>query len=163
MQSAGYTLVELLVVISILSILAAVGFVNFNRFSSNQVTTKAAGQIQTFLRLAQSNATTSTICNTQGSTSWSIKFVNATTIELRCNPSDYRHKTYVLENAQMEIICGAAPLTFPATFTYSTGIGKLSTTPVCSSLFVFTISNSLNSSAAQKQFKVSNGGAIDVE
>ena len=67
MKSArGFTLIELLVVIAITSILAVMGFVNFKDFSSNQISVKAAGEIQTILRLAQSNATSSTLCDSKG-------------------------------------------------------------------------------------------------
>lgn len=162
----GYTLVELLVVISILAIMGGVGFISLNSFSSNQVTSKAVGQIQSMLRLAQSNATTSTICsNNEGSKSWSARFTNNKTIELYCSSAagDKPPKTYTLENASMKIECAGNVLSFPITVTYSTGSGALTTNPVCSSLFVFTLSNTLNANATVKTFKVSKGGAIDVQ
>ncbi len=164
----GYTLIELLVVISILSVMAVVGFINFNFFASTQIISKAAGQIQTLLRLAQSNATSSTLCNNQGATSWSLRFVNTSTIELRCNgASDTLQKTYNLENARVQIQCSGieyAVLRLPAAFTYSSGAGTLTTAcPSSSQTIIFTITNSLNPNTAPKTFKLSRGGAIDVQ
>src|SRR3989344_549373 len=103
---SGYTLIELLVVISIISILAVLGFVNFKDFATNQVTVKAQGEVQTLLRLAQSNATSSTLCNGNVVTSWHLRFTSGTVIELRCNPGnpgEFLQRSYTLENARVEI------------------------------------------------------------
>ena len=173
MRSVGFTLIELLIVISIISILAVGGFINFKGFSSDQVTIKALGQVQTMLRLAQSNASSSTICNTQGSTSWSLNFLNdAKTIELRCDPTNYLQKTIILENASVAITgsaCGGTPASLPFTISYSTGKAILtfsyagaSAPCLASSLWTFTISNTVNTTTP-KSFNINRGGAIDVQ
>jgi len=160
----GYTLIELLVVIAIVTLLATLGFVNFKDFAAQQVTIKAAGQIQTLLRLAQSNATSSTLCNGQGATSWFLSFTSSS-IDLRCNPGNFLKNTYTLENASLQLQCsGASNLSFPATFTYVTGVGTLTTAcPQTSTSIIFTISNTLNPSASPKTFSISKGGAINVQ
>ena len=165
MRSAGFTLIELLIVIAIIALLSLVGFVNFKDFAANQVIVKAAGEVQTLLRLAQSNATTSTLCNNQGATSWSLKFSNAQTIELRCNPSDYLYKTYTIANAQLSIKCDTTNLLLPATFTYSVGVGTLAISPDCLQSINFTISKPSGSSsnAVPQSFTISKGGAINVQ
>ena len=161
---SGYTLIELLVVISIISILAVVGFVNFKNFATNQVTVKAQGEVQTLLRLAQSNATSSTLCNNQPATSWSVKFTDPTTIQLRCYPADYLQRPFSLVNAQVAISGSGCSLSLPVTLNYSVGVGKLTVSPSNACSFVtFTISNTSNPSAASKTFTISKGGAIDVQ
>ena len=160
--SLGFTLIELLVVIAIISIMSVLAYVNFKDFSADQALNKAVGQIQTYLRLAQSNATSSTLCNTQSATSWSLKFTSTSTIELHCsNPADILSKSYTLEGVQMQIKCGADVLALPTTFTYSTGVGTLTT--ACSGTVTFTITNTSNPGAAGKSFNISKGGAIDVQ
>lgn len=161
MRSGGFTLIELLVVISIMAIMVVVGFVNFKDFAQDQVLNKAAGQVQTYMRLAQSNATSSTLCNAQGATSWSLKFVTANSIELRCDPADYEYRKYALDGAQMQIKCGSANLIFPTTFTYSTGAGTFKTD--CLGTVTFTLTNASNPGASSKSFNISQGGAIDVQ
>ncbi len=100
MRSAGYTLIELLVVISIIGILSVVGFVNIKDFSSAQALKKAAGDVQSFLRLAQSNATSSAFCNKVGvvdvyGVSWKVTF-SPSDVVITCgsNPS---YKTLKLQ------------------------------------------------------------------
>ena len=61
-NGAGYTLVELLVVISILAVLGVFVIVNFKNFAQDQVINKSIGQMQSVLRLAQSNATSGAFC-----------------------------------------------------------------------------------------------------
>lgn len=159
-SSAGYTLIELLVVITIMAILALIGFFNLNNFSKSQITVKAVGQVQSLLRLAQSNATSSTNCNNQGATSWSV-VADATNLKLRCNPGDYLHRTYTLENSRIE---GIQYLSFPATFTYAIGSGALSIGGCSGSCataasITFTIKNLINNEL--KSFNLSKGGAVN--
>lgn len=171
-KAAGYTLIELLVVISIISLLSVVGFVNFKGFSSDQITIKAVGQIQSLLRLTQSNATSSTLCNGVGATSWSLKFIDASTMELRCNPNDFKHKSYTLESAQVDKIIGSGcgtTSTIPLTLTYSVGLGALAfssstASPAClsSASWTFTIKNVLDTTKT-KTFTLTKGGAINVQ
>lgn len=178
MRLAGYTLIELLVVISIISILAVVGFVNFKGFSSDQVTIKAVGEIQTYLRLAQSNATSSTLCGRSGGAAWSLIFrSNQQTLDLACGPTNFVQKTYTMENAKIDSITGSAgsdcggpaAAILPFTITYSTGVGAVSfsssqanQTCLASGDWTFTIRNTLDT-AKTKIFKLSKGGAIDVQ
>lgn len=174
---SGYTLVELLVVIAIISILGVIGYINFRNFSSDQVTIKATGVIQTLLRLAQSNATSSTLCNGQGGAFWSLNFKDdKKSVELGCGltiPTITSQKTYTLENAEVDSIlgsdCGLTPLSLPFTVIYSSGLGDLtfssplaSSTCLASSSWTFTLKNAIDTSKT-KTFKLSSGGAIDVQ
>lgn len=171
MRSAGFTLIELLVVISIIGILSVMGYANYKDFAASQVAKKAAGEVQTYLRLAQSNATTSTLCNGQGAISWSLKFVDPKTIELHCNkqtdPTDYTKSTLTLENATIAFSCEIECSLNNPTFKYSVGSGALTITPpsiaLDSSAFItIKITNTKNTTITQS-FKITKGGAIDAK
>lgn len=104
-SALGYTLIELLVVISIISLLSVVGFVNFSNFSSDQTTIKAAGQLQTLLRQAQSNASSGVTCldstnKAQGGVTWSTT-LRADGIDLSCDKNTSVVKSLTLENASI--------------------------------------------------------------
>ncbi len=55
-RMAGFTLIELLVVVGIIGILTAVGVASYNSFNESRVIRSLAGEIESNLRLAQSNA-----------------------------------------------------------------------------------------------------------
>jgi len=89
MRSVGFTLIELLIVLSIISILTIVGVVNFKDYAQDQVTIKATGQIQSLLRTAQRNSSSSVKCtDTEPAVSWLVDFKDAT--------SDSNHRTITL-------------------------------------------------------------------
>lgn len=168
----GYTLIELLIVMVIMSIIGVTGYVNYKQYSSRQVTSKALGQVQTLLRLAQSNATSSTFCNDNTNTGpWSLVFnQNQTSIDLVCGTS---RKTYTLENARIDTIvgsgCGGSSV-IPLTVIYSNGVGAMTfvsqgafLTCLASDTWTFTISNTKNTGTPSKSFSISKGGAINVE
>lgn len=173
MRSAGFTLIELLIVISIMAIMAVVGFVNFKGFSADQVTVKAVGQIQTYLRLAQSNATSGTKCGTTGGAPWALLFNrDQKHIMLTCGTNNIEQKNYILDGAEIESIkgseCDRNTSVIPFTLVYSSGVGALtftgdsiSSTCLASDVWTFTIKNTKNNTT--KSFKVSKGGAIDVQ
>ena len=181
MRPSGFTLIELLIVISIIAIMSLVGFVNFKNFATDQITTKAIGQIKTLLRLAQSNATSSTICNGEGATSWSLIFNNdGQTIELHCSylvdkiTTDYKKDEVKLENATLTISGSSnCAIGLPTTISYSVSkAGALSivsddqtTQTIClqSDTITFKLTNLKNPTASPlPSFNISKGGAINV-
>ena len=166
----GYSLVELLVVISVISILGIAGYANFKKFSADQVTKKAITEVQSVLRLAQGNATSSTLCSGLEGKKWSVIF-NSGNLDLSCggNPPG---RTYTLQKATIDSIigsdCGVIPLNLPATFNYTFGVGTLivsstGATSACllSGSWTFTLKNIQDGST--RSFKLSKGGAIDVQ
>lgn len=157
-NGAGYTLIELLVVIAIISLLSLAGFVSFKSFSADQAAVKAAGQIQSYLRLAQTNASSSTNCNNQQATDWSV-VLNLTSVDLRCNNSSFLQKSYVLENAQII----NPPCTLPVTFTYAVSTGTLTLPCSAPSSVTFRVSNALIPTAVIKTLEVTKGGTINVQ
>lgn len=169
MRSGGYTLIELLVVISIIAILAVIAFVNYKDFSSDQITIKATGKIQSMLRLAQTNATTGVTCDNVAGASWSAK-LKSTTIEMKCSKTTDVQRTYTLDNVTLSIKCSDAtdlsppvtinyaPLNGQVSFTDDSGAGCLTTT----NSLVITATNSRNTTST-KSFTISRGGAINVQ
>lgn len=106
MKPAGFTLVELLVVISLTSILGITSYVSFKSFSQDQVLTKAYIETQSILRLAQSNATSSFVCNNAGSASWLVKFrEDKTSVDLTCGTDNSSKKSVSLAGVEVSIKC----------------------------------------------------------
>jgi len=171
-SALGYTLIELLLVLSITSIIGIIGYVNYKDFSSDQIVIKAVSDVQSVLRLAQSNATSSTLCsNGQYIGPWSLVF-NQTSIYLTCGLANQVQKIYNLENAQINSILGSSCLeensSLPFTVQYSNLDGGLdfpsagSDTCKGSLSWTFTLTNTIDTSKL-KSFTISRGGAIDVE
>lgn len=173
---SGYTLIELLVVVSIIGIMSLVGFVSFRGISANQISVKAAGEVQTLLRLAQSNATTSTLCNGLGALSWKLLFnLTAgpnTTIRLFCSNSttNHEHRVYTLENAEISLIKGSSGADCKGKYTeltYLVGVGTLTFSDGfdnCiknSNSLTITVRNK-NNTTLTKNITIYKGGRIDV-
>ena len=167
----GFTLIELLIVISIIAIISVVGFVNFKGFSDDQVTINAVGQIQSTLRLAQSNATSSTLCNNSATTSWYLNFTSSTAFQLNCNPGGFTVKSYTLTDATVAITGSlGCSIPYPATVSYLPGAGKQTISSsgalascLQSTKITFTVSNTKNPSASPIPLNISSGGAINVQ
>lgn len=161
MRSAGFTLIELLVVISVMSIFGVLAFVNFKDFSSEQVAGKAAGQIQTILRLAQSNATASVVCETEGGVSWAVNFVDDKNIQMVCG-NDKVKQTLVLENAFIkEIECSVVKISYSPLFGNLTFSGDEICIKNASQIIIY-VDNSLKP-GNPKSLTISKGGSIDVK
>ncbi len=176
MHSSGYTLVELLVVIAIIALLAVVGFVSFRGFSEKQGPKNAAGQIQSLIRLAQSNATSSTMCNGQPAESWYLVFTD-TVVDLYCNPGETWQRSYYLPAQITTADDSGCTNDWVAILSYSAGTGKQTLFKVLSdgsleecsrySRITFTLYNLEDDIASPRQptasFKVSKGGAVNVQ
>lgn len=148
MRPAGYTLIELLVVISIIGILSVVAFVNIKDFSSAQALKKAAGEVQSLLRLAQANASSSTLCNNVGGVSWTVKFNTDSTIQIKCGPTDYPIKTLTLQTGIT--IINNTP--FSVNYSALKGVPDRSVTILLQ-----------NTKLERKEVTLTSGGAINVE
>lgn len=178
MESKGYTLIEFLIVISIMAVLSIVVFVNFKTFSQDQILNKALGQTQSILREAQSNATSSTVCLGKGGVSWAVKFKqDEISLELTCGPSDSLQKTITLVDAEIASIqcsptdskCPPEGLTFnpPLTISFSPSYGQVTFIKqghLCvdnASTLMIVLKNLKNNN--HQCLTISSGGAIDVK
>lgn len=88
MKKNGYTFIELLVVITIMVLLGAGILLQQNLFKEDIALKGAAADVQSFIRLAQSNATTSVLCEGVGSSAWIIEPRNNAgkdVLDLKCD------------------------------------------------------------------------------
>lgn len=113
----GFTLIEFLVVIAIMGIVGAFTLANYRSFGEDRNLKNAALDVQSFLRFAQSNATSGSKCQNQGTLSWIVAFTNNTTLDLKCQNSSGTSS-------------GLKPLSLPAGITYITTTGTCTSTSV---------------------------------
>ncbi|MBI2018653.1 prepilin-type N-terminal cleavage/methylation domain-containing protein [Candidatus Daviesbacteria bacterium] len=168
----GFTLVELLVVISIMALLGVVAYANFKDFAQDQVVNKAIGQIQTAFRLAQANATSGVTCLDLGGADWSVQIrTDGTNVDLICGSSNSVVQTTILENVEVDSVGGSAcapgsTSALPLTVTYSklSGTVKIDGSDNCidNSATVSVNFKNLKTSNT-KTFTISKGGAINVQ
>lgn len=127
----GFTLVELMVVISVMAIVGVMAFANYNSLGQDQNLKLAASDVQSILRLAQANATSRIKCNndTSGSgANWIVSFeTNKTTINLLCQigagPQVASASPLLLKNnIKIDSINGCSQ-TNPVTVTYQPLLG----------------------------------------
>ncbi|MEK7617291.1 MAG: type II secretion system protein [Patescibacteria group bacterium] len=121
-MKSGYTLIELLVVISIMAILGVAVYTSSKSSSQNQAVKKAQGELQSYLRLAQSNATSSLKCkNSILPTKWYLQFSDdRQNIRLKCDADTNDQKILPLDpNVEIESIYYDSS-SCPSSFTSST-------------------------------------------
>jgi len=116
---SGYTLVEILVALTIIGLLFSFGFVSFRDFSRRQAVADAAKMIQGDLRLAQGDAMTGQKPNGCTTTldSYSFKIVNATSpseysVEANCGGEPFPVKDVILSSDITLTVQGPNPLKF---------------------------------------------------
>lgn len=117
-KNCGFTLIELLVSIAVIAVLSTVGFIEYRTFSTTQILNSSVNDIQSFLRVAQSNATAA-VTLTNGATNypcknWVVRFSrinNKDTLDLICEEA-------VLANYQ-DHLKTSSTLTLPANVTIS--------------------------------------------
>lgn len=101
----GFTLVELLVGITILGILGILGFIYNRTFQATQALNEGISQVQDMLRTAQSNATARVKCKGSGGAVWLVTFATDKTLNLKCrigSGSPSTERSYILP-ANVEI------------------------------------------------------------
>lgn len=75
----GFTLIEILVAISIVSLIAVIGVPNLKRFNEGQQFQNDVSELIRNLRRMQSNSQSSIVCSpNDGSSSWALKFDSQT-------------------------------------------------------------------------------------
>lgn len=95
-KRAGFTLVELLVVVGIIGILTAIGIASYQNFSEARVVEKAAQELKINLRLAQSKAVNNekpSACGSNILEGWRVERANASTYEIKykCEKGPFAH------------------------------------------------------------------------
>lgn len=80
----GFTLIELLIVISIMAIMGSFAVANYRTFGEDKDLENAALDVVSFIRTAQTNATTNLKCDTQHGAIWQIEYASNAVINLNC-------------------------------------------------------------------------------
>lgn len=107
----GFTLVEILVVLAIMGIIGITSFVNIGIFREEENLKSAASDLQSYLRLAQSNAQTGVKCGLEGGSSWSIVTSDRTSIKLKCQTQETPVREWTIRPpAQIDSIEGIGTL-----------------------------------------------------
>lgn len=78
MAARGFTLIELILVVGIATLVGVVSFARGTTLREDQHIKKAADDLQSIIRAAQANASTSVKCTASGSSSYSIGFTPQT-------------------------------------------------------------------------------------
>jgi prepilin-type N-terminal cleavage/methylation domain-containing protein len=86
MNNKAYTLIELMVAVAILVIVSIISVNQFRSFNQDRELSNSASNLQSFIRTAQTNATTGTLCNANGGATWLISIKNdRTTFDPKCS------------------------------------------------------------------------------
>ncbi|MBI2017856.1 prepilin-type N-terminal cleavage/methylation domain-containing protein [Candidatus Daviesbacteria bacterium] len=169
----GFTLVEILVVIAIIGIIGAYIFVNFQSSKEEQKVQKELLQIQSTLKLAQSNASASVVCDDLGGGAlWQVELnPSSETVKIGClkEGEDLRpKKTYALETGvNMTFFCPGTGSSFSSivTITYApfSGLPAFAGGDTCGVAGLGVRFQSEKDSAIFKQFTISSGGAVQAK
>lgn len=80
----GFTLIEILVVMAVMSIIGVYTFANYKSFGDDKNLTNAALDIQGILRFAQTSASANTKCDTKYGAAWQVIYTDTKTLTLQC-------------------------------------------------------------------------------
>ena len=175
----GFTLIELLVVMAIMAIIGIYILINFSDSREEQLLQKELLQLQSTLKLAQSNASASVFCNeNEAGALWQVE-VNPTakTVNLSCfKKGDEEDKTskksYTLEpGVNASFSCPgstsefSSTVTVTVTYTPYSGLPKFSGADTCGTNLtgLSVILRSEQDETLFKQFTISTGGAVNAK
>ena len=146
-------------VISIIGILSVVAFVNIKDFSSDQALKKAVGEVQTYLRLAQSNASSSTLCgSSSGDINWTVT-LKTSSVVITCRSTGDPYKTLILQNGIT--IGSSCSLPFSVDYSALKGVPHLSNASCWMDGNVKI--NLVTSKGGSISLTLTSGGAINVQ
>lgn len=177
----GYTLIELLVAISIVALLSVTSIVYYKSLLQDQPLKKAVNSVQSFLRTAQSNATSGFNCGSvTGASQWSVRFTGSdkNKLYLNCGSAD-SVKVLTLENVIVGSISAtgstcSGEIGYPIDIIYKALAGTVSfasehtgdidcIAPATSvTLTLMSPDSSASCPDSCKTITVTNGGAINV-
>ncbi len=180
----AFTIIELMVVISIMAILSVVVFVNLRSFGEDANLKNVAFDVQSYIRLAQTNATSGVRCGGHGGASWSIVISGRNTVNLVCETQDAYVRTWTIHSpALISSICGSGgcascPSSFTAgdavisklikvTFSYLEGKVSFEDEDSTQQCFLQTsdmVINLIKKSESEdtKSVTINKGGSIDI-
>ncbi|MBI2314652.1 prepilin-type N-terminal cleavage/methylation domain-containing protein [Candidatus Daviesbacteria bacterium] len=166
-SALGFTLVELLIVVTIIALLSTYALSKYSSFGEDQKLKNASLDIQSLLRQAQANSTSNLKCQNAANLSWLVEYTNSTIetrFDLKC---EYSSGT---SNSLKAVILPSSGSISVASFT--SGISSCpSGTKVTFTPLYGTMTSNCNSKALEvtltnsktdgtKQIKVEPGGRI---
>lgn len=174
MPKNGFTLVELLIVITIIAIISAFVAVNFKGNREEQALQREQLKLQSILKLAQTNASSSTLCSDLGGgASWKLAMDPLQEkITLSCQKGEevIEDRSYILEGGiSMSFLCSQTSTSFASgveiTYTTLSGIPTFSGIEYCGQDFSGLVIKfeSEKDSSLTKEFTISSGGAINAK
>lgn len=176
-QSEGFTLVELLVAISIATVLGVVAFINIGSFRNDQDMQSTSQSLVQFFRLAQTNATSNVNCNGKTGATWIVEFMDVDTVNLKCDIagsqvliSTLNHKPnmqFIIKDGQNDCLgsyVNFAPLTGDISFylnTTNTGcVATKCPNNVNEQSFCVSLTNTAQSNPSFKNVIINKGGSV---
>lgn len=168
----GFTLVEIIVAVAILSLAAVVAIPNFNKFNQDQTLSLATGELITTLRQAEANAQSGVKCgDIAGSPSinWYISFSSlGGSYDLKANcqtdplPTTYLKKTITLDSITVSTVCSDNSLPSSGVFLTFNSTTYPSSPPAypCITPAIFMIKLTSSKSNKSAYVRVDQGGAI---
>lgn len=170
MRSArGFTLIELLIVISIMAIMGTFAIANYRTFGEDKDLENAALDVVSFIRMAQTNATTNLKCVLEYGGIWQIEYFSRTVINLNCKEAASfinKKKLQMKANIKVDLITGNPSSYCTAgygsiiNFTSINGQIELGGNSNCASLTA-TLKNTTRPNT--KNVIIEKGGKIDVQ
>ncbi len=154
-------------VVSLISIVTVAIYAGSRSFSQDQTLIKSVSEIQSLIRLAQTNATAGANCGANAPSSWSVVFNSGgTSLGLVCNGAVIT-RTLNLDSTQVTSILGStcpSASTLPVNVNFASVFGKVSfaAADVCigrSGSLTVTLNNTKNNNT--KVIRVNSGGSID--
>ena len=158
-----------------MAIVATVVIVSFGSFEEDANLKNEAFNLQSYLRLAQANATTGVKCGSAGGASWSIVITDRTSIKLKCQTQETPVREWTIKYpAQIDSIEGIGTLSCssvisnPVTVTFSYLAGQVAFSELANDCLAQSTGMSIKvrkkeGSVDFKTITVSKGGSVDVQ
>jgi prepilin-type N-terminal cleavage/methylation domain-containing protein len=113
----GFTLIELMIVLSIIGLLFTFGFAQYVQFNRQQMLIQSAQELKNNLRYAQSKALAGekpTACGVYALQGYKLAFSNSQNYEIKavCNNTDFVVRTGLSLRTNVELDSGPNPVTF---------------------------------------------------
>lgn len=172
-MKSGYTLVELLVVMTILSLIGLFTFINLGNFRQDKLLDATLTNLQSLIRTAQANAHSGVVCAGVGGATWSVEFKDDKTANLKCKADSQQNDTTVssaspeagvkFQSISSGSGCNSAFPQNSVTVNFlplSSGISFVDLTSNCISSGQY-ISVTLSGKTGVKTVKINKGGSIN--
>ncbi len=166
-SALGFTLVELLIAVTIIALLSTYALSNYSSFGEDQKLKNAALDIQSLLRQAQANSTSNLKCQNAANLGWLVEFTSSTSLNLKCKNSVGTQQIKSLPlpasgNITMSVPArGGTNCSWPTEIEFAPLYGTMIST--CGSGIITITVNNSKLSGVTKSFIIEPGGRIYVQ